>query len=102
MWLALKGLESDGKLNTKPSLGDSFARAGRMMSPIPFPIDEPARKPNEHLANTLAVSSDVINTVVRRLKMAAPLIDEFGKTAATIGHLDSPPDVAGVIRTEPW
>jgi hypothetical protein len=34
--------------------------------------------------------------------MAAPLIDEFGKTAATIGHLDSPPDVAGVIRTEPW
>jgi hypothetical protein len=52
MWVGelVKGLESDRKLNTKPSLGNSFARGRRMMSPVPF--HEPAGKPNEDLAKT--------------------------------------------------
>jgi CHASE2 domain-containing sensor protein len=100
----LKQAEQD--LNTDRKLAASVASAGNVLLPVLFTLGQPLGKPDS------ALPDFVRRNVLANVKSgsgALPLptmgvefpIDEIGKAAAALGHLNANPDVDGAIRTEP-
>jgi len=100
----LKQAEQD--LNTDRKLAISAARAGNVLLPVLFTLGQPLGKPDRALPDFVQrnVCADVkVGSGALPLPtMSVELpIDEIGKVAAALGHLNANPDVDGAIRTEP-
>jgi len=100
----LKQAEQD--LNTDRKLADSAARADNVLLPMLFTLGQPLGKPDSPLPDFVQRNACA---AVKGSPDALPLptvsvqfpIDELGKAAAALGHLNANPDVDGAIRTEP-
>ncbi len=98
--------EAEDKLNTDRKLAESFGAAGNVVLPILFRIGEPIGKPDRELPeflrkNAIQVSGGQFGAALPAISVEVPVIEPLGKAVASIGHLNSPPDVDGAIRTEP-
>ncbi|WP_332814844.1 CHASE2 domain-containing serine/threonine-protein kinase [Ramlibacter sp.] len=93
---AEQALDSDGKLSA------SMARAGNVLVPSVFTLQEPLGKPDRELPAAVAR-----NTVDARGGFALPAIrgqyplDAIGGAAAGIGHLNQWSDADGAVRADP-
>jgi serine/threonine-protein kinase len=97
--------EADVALNTDRKLADSVAAAGNVVLPVLFRLGEPLGRPDQDLPdyvrrNALPLSPDG-PLPVPAASMDIPVLDDIGRNAAAVGHLNSPPDVDGAIRWEP-
>jgi CHASE2 domain-containing sensor protein len=97
--------EADAALNTDRKLADSIGAAGKVVLPVLFRLGEPLGRPDQDLPDyvrrhALPLPSDG-PLPVPAASMDIPLLDDIGRNAAAVGHLNSPPDVDGAIRTEP-
>jgi CHASE2 domain-containing sensor protein len=97
--------EADAALNTDRKLAQSVGEAGNVVLPILFRLGEPLGRPDRDLpdyvrANALPLTTDG-PLPVPAASLDLPVLDEIGRNAAALGHLNSPPDVDGAIRTEP-
>ena len=97
--------EADAALNTDRKLAESVGAAGNVVLPLLFHLGEPLGRPDRDLPdyvrrNALALSADGPSPVPAA-NLDIPVLDELGRNAAALGHLNSPPDVDGAIRTEP-
>jgi len=98
--------EAEQKLNTDRRLGEAFANAGNVALPLLFSLGEPRGRPDRELPefvrkNAVKVSAGDGLPPISTKDVEAPVLDELGKAAAVIGHLNATPDVDGAIRTEP-
>jgi serine/threonine-protein kinase len=98
--------EAEQTLDTDRKLASSVGNAGNVVLPILFKLGEPQGKPDRDLPefvrrNALKVAQSDGATAVPASSVDIPLLDEIGRDAAAVGHLNSPPDVDGAIRTEP-
>jgi len=98
--------EAEQKLNTDRRLGEAFASAGNVALPLLFSLGEPRGRPDRELPefvrkNAVKVSAGDGLPPISTKDVEAPVLDELGKAAAVIGHLNATPDVDGAIRTEP-
>ena len=97
--------EAEQDLNTDRKLSESYAKAGNVMLPMLFELGIPQGKPDKALPEYVAKnavqgsgSSDE-RPLPTRSVISLP-IDEIGKAAAGLGHLNANVDVDGGIRTE--
>jgi serine/threonine-protein kinase len=99
--------EAESALNTDRKLAESYGRAGNVVVPMMFELGSPRGKPDRPLPEY------VVRNQIPKIEQAsgdAPLpaasilslpIEEIGKNAVGIGHLNANPDVDGGIRSEP-
>jgi len=98
--------QAEQDLNTDHKLAQSAAKSGNVLLPLLFTLGQPLGKPDRPLPDF--VQRNAITDVQGRSD-ALPLpvstvqypIDEIGKSAAAMGHLNVNPDVDGAIRSEP-
>jgi serine/threonine-protein kinase len=96
--------EAEVRLNTDRTLGESYAKAQRVVLPMLFQLGEPRGKPDQPLPEFITrnrlpeVKGDGIAWPAAGVQMP---IEVLGSKAAAIGHLNSNADVDGGIRTEP-
>jgi serine/threonine-protein kinase len=96
--------EAERELNTDRKLAQSYARAGNVLLPMLFRIEQPLGKPDKALPQFV-----LRNAVVAQKAGEAPLptssvqipIDALGSAALGLGHLNVNPDVDGGVRQEP-
>jgi serine/threonine-protein kinase len=100
--------EAEVSLNTDRKLAQSFGKAGNVLLPMLFELGEPRGKPDQPLPEFISrnrlTSIDAKSSDEPPLPASAAIslpIDEIGKNAAGIGHLNANADVDGAIRTEP-
>ena len=98
--------DAEDKLNTDRKLAGSFSGAGNVVLPVLFRIGEPIGKPDRDLPdylrkNAVQAVGGQLGAAVSTLGVEVPIIEPLGMTVAALGHLNSPPDVDGAIRTEP-
>jgi eukaryotic-like serine/threonine-protein kinase len=98
--------EAENALNTDRRLAESVAHAGNVALPVLFRLGEPRGKPDRELDEFMrknAVSppggSDPLPLPASNLDV--PVLQGIGVNAAAIGHLNTPPDIDGAIRSEP-
>jgi serine/threonine-protein kinase len=96
--------EAEANLNTDRKLAESYARAGNVLLPMLFRIEQPLGRPDKPLPPFV-----LKNAVAAAGGSEAPLptssvqvpIEALGGAAAGLGHLNANPDVDGGIRQEP-
>src|SRR5688572_13135728 len=96
--------EAEAGLNTDRKLAESYARAGNVLLPMLFRIEQPLGRPDKPLPPFV-----LKNAVAAAGGSEAPLptssvqvpIEALGGAAAGLGHLNANPDVDGGIRQEP-
>jgi len=99
--------EAEVALNTDRKLAESYAKAGNVLLPMLFDLGEPRGKPDKPLPefvlkNRLTkVEPGSGDTPLPTSSVISLPIDEIGKAAAGVGHLNANIDVDGGIRTEP-
>ena len=101
--------EADQTLNTDRKLAESYGAAGNVLLPMLFELGEPRGKPDKDkplpefiLKNQLkAISSVGPDTPFPTSAVVSPPIEDIGKNAAGIGHLNTIVDIDGGIRAEP-
>jgi CHASE2 domain-containing sensor protein len=98
--------EAEDTLNTDRKLAASFAQAGSVVLPVLFQIGEPLGKPDKDLPeylrkNAVKVAGGEMGAAIPAMNVEVPVLEDLGKAVVSIGHLNSPPDVDGAIRTEP-
>jgi serine/threonine-protein kinase len=100
--------EAEVSLNTDRKLAQSYGKAGNVLLPMLFELGEPRGKPDQPLPEFISrnrlTSIDAKSSDEPPLPASAAIslpIDEIGKNAAGIGHLNANADVDGAIRTEP-
>jgi CHASE2 domain-containing sensor protein len=98
--------DAEDKLNTDRKLAESFSGAGNIVLPVLFRIGEPIGKPDKDLPeylrkNAVQIAGGQLGAAVPALGVEVPVIEPLGMAVAALGHLNSPPDVDGAIRTEP-
>ncbi|MRR49760.1 MAG: CHASE2 domain-containing protein [Rhodocyclaceae bacterium] len=98
--------EAEQKLNTDRRLGEAIANAGNVALPLLFILGEPRGRPDHELPEFVRKNAVKVNVgdglpPISTKDVEAPVLDELGKGAAVIGHLNATPDVDGAIRTEP-
>lgn len=103
--------EAEQALNTDAKLASSIENAKNVVLAMVFYLGEPRGKPDENLP--AFVLNNSINQVRDRVSAqsngfypipsidALPPIDEIGRYAAAIGHLNTVPDIDGGVRSEP-
>src|SRR3990167_7995416 len=100
--------EAENSLNTDRKLADAYGKAGNVLLPMLFELGEPRGKPDKPLPGF--ISRNRLTSIDKKSSDEAPLpasaaislpIEEIGKNAAGIGHLNANADVDGAIRTEP-
>jgi serine/threonine-protein kinase len=99
-------IEADQKLNTDRRLADAFAKAGNVALPMLFVLGEPRGRPDKELPdfvkkNAVKLAGAADAPPYPALGVDAGVIEQLGKVATAIGHLNVTPDVDGAIRTEP-
>lgn len=96
--------EAESVLNTDRRLAESYARAGNVLLPMLFTIDIPRGKPDRPLPDFVARNAIPTGQPEFGALPAAEVyfpLDNLGRAAAALGHLNANPDVDGGIRTEP-
>jgi len=96
--------EAEVALNTDRRLGESYAKAGSVLLPMLFTIDTPRGKPDRPLADFVvknAIPSREEDTGALPAAAVQVPLENLGRAAAGLGHLNANPDVDGGIRTEP-
>jgi len=95
---------AEAALNTDRRLADSYARAGNVLLPMLFTIDIPRGKPDrplpEFVARNAIPAAQPELGALPASEVYYPL-ENLGRAAAALGHLNANPDVDGGIRTEP-
>ncbi|MBI4293280.1 MAG: CHASE2 domain-containing protein [Betaproteobacteria bacterium] len=98
--------EAEGALNADRKLADSYARAGNVLLPMLFELGEPRGKPDKPLPDFVTkhrltnIGKGEDTPLPTSTVLSLP-IEEIGKNAAGIGHLNANIDVDGGIRAEP-
>jgi serine/threonine-protein kinase len=98
--------EAESALNTDRRLASSVGAAGSVVLPVLFRLGEPLGRPDKDLPeyirrNAVQVPVGDGPLPVPAASLDIPVLDEIGEHAVSIGHLNSPQDVDGAIRTEP-
>ena len=98
--------EAESTLNTDRKLADSVGAAGNVVLPVLFRLGDALGKPDKDLPEYMhknAVQAPTMDGVppVPASNLDVAVLSEIGQHAASIGHLNSPQDVDGAIRTEP-
>ncbi len=96
--------EAEAALNTDRRLAESYAKAGSVLLPMLFTIDNPRGKPDRPLAEFVlknAIPSREDETGALPAATVQVPLEILGRAAAGLGHLNANPDVDGGIRTEP-
>src|SRR3990172_2561048 len=100
--------EAETSLNTDRKLADAYGKAGNVLLPMLFELGEPLGRPDKPLPDF--ISRNHLGGIDTKSSDEAPLpasavvsvpLEEIGKNAAGIGHLNANADVDGGIRTEP-
>ena len=98
--------EAEQKLNSDRRLGEAIAKAGNVVLPMLFRLGEPRGRPDRPLPDF--IKKNAITQIEKgesipllTADVEVPLVEELGRGAAAIGHLNVNPDVDGGIRTEP-
>jgi serine/threonine-protein kinase len=97
--------EAQTVLDTDTKLAQSIGDAGNVVLPVLFRLGEPLGRPDRELPDY--VRRNAIqpagggNLPVPAANLDIAVLEQIGAKAAAIGHLNSPPDVDGAIRTEP-
>jgi len=100
--------EAETSLNTDRKLADAYGKAGNVLLPMLFELGEPRGRPDKPLPDF--ISRNHLGGIDTKSSDEAPLpasavvsvpLEEIGKNAAGIGHLNANADVDGGIRTEP-
>jgi serine/threonine-protein kinase len=98
--------EAEVALNTDRKLAESIGKAGNVMLPALFRLGEPVGRPDRELPdfmrrNAVQPGGDLSIVPVSAASLDIPVLHGIGGNAAGVGHLNSPPDVDGAIRSEP-
>ena len=98
--------EAQTALDTDRKLADSVGSAGSVVLPVLFRLGDPVGKPDRDLPEYLRKNAIQIPAMEGPLPVPAAsmdigVLDSIGQRAASLGHLNSPQDVDGAIRTEP-
>lgn len=98
--------EAEQALNTDRKLAESYAKAGNVLLPMLFSIGDPRGKPDKPLPdfvqkNALTVKGAANDAVGVPTSAVQVPIEQLGRAAAALGHLNALPDVDGGTRTEP-
>jgi serine/threonine-protein kinase len=96
--------EAERELNTDRKLAESYVRAGNVLLPMIFRIEQPLGRPDKPLApfvlrNAVAAAGDG-EAPLPTSSVQVP-IEALGAAAKGLGHLNANPDVDGGIRQEP-
>ena len=99
--------EAEVKLNSDRRLGEAISKAGNVVLPMLFRLGEPRGRPDRPLPDF--IKKNAITQIEKgedippllTSDVEVPLVEELGRGAAAIGHLNVNPDVDGGIRTEP-
>jgi serine/threonine-protein kinase len=97
--------EAEATLSTDRRLASSLRVSGNVVLPVLFRLGEPMGRPDRDMPEFVA-SNAVQHVGTGALPLPASsldlsIVEEIGHNAAAVGHLNSPPDVDGVIRSEP-
>jgi serine/threonine-protein kinase len=97
--------EAEQQLNTDRKLAESYARAGNVLLPMLFRIEQPLGRPDRPLPefvlkNAVAAQGSEEWPPLPTSSVQVP-IDSIGSAAAGLGHLNANPDVDGGVRQEP-
>ncbi|HUN69823.1 MAG TPA: serine/threonine-protein kinase [Burkholderiales bacterium] len=98
--------EAEQQLNTDRKLAESYAKAGNVLLPILFTLGEPRGRPDKAvpdfvMKNALAAPSGGGDALPLPTSAMNVPIDDLGRAAGGLGHLNAYPDVDGSIRSEP-
>jgi serine/threonine-protein kinase len=98
--------QAEGALDTDGKLAQSVTGAGNVVLPVLFKLGEPQGKPDRDLPgfvrnNALQVAGGDQAPALPASSVDVPVLERIGAGATAVGHLNSPPDVDGAIRTEP-
>ncbi len=99
--------EAEQSLNTDRKLAESYAKGGNVLLPMLFELGDPRGKPDKPLPEFVsknavtAVTGDSSDPPLPASSVISSPIEEIGKNAAGIGHLNANVDVDGGIRAEP-
>jgi CHASE2 domain-containing sensor protein len=99
--------DAEAALNTDRKLAESYAKAGNVVLPMLFELGDPRGKPDKPLPEFVVrnqvpkVEPGTGDTPLPAASVISLPIDEIGKTAAAIGHLNANVDVDGGVRSEP-
>jgi serine/threonine-protein kinase len=96
--------EAEQQLNTDRKLAESYAKAGNVLLPMLFRIEQPLGRPDKPLPayvlkNAVAAAGGV-EPPLPTSSVQVP-IEALGGVAKGLGHLNATPDVDGGIRQEP-
>ncbi len=97
--------EAEQQLNTDRKLAESYAKAGNVLLPILFRIEQPLGRPDKPLPdyvlkNAVGAQGSEEFPPLPTSSVQVP-IDAIGAAAAGLGHLNANPDVDGGVRQEP-
>jgi len=97
--------EAVDTLNADGKLAASLRQAGNVVLPMKFAVGEPLGKPDKPLpdfirANALAMHGAGEDVPMLTNGVDVSIVDELGRAAAGVGHLNSVNDVDGAIRQE--
>lgn len=99
--------EAEQALNPDAKLAESYSRAGNVLLPMLFDLGDPRGKPDKPLPefvtrNALVLPAGVSgDSPLPAAAMNQLQIEDIGKSALGVGHLNSNVDVDGGIRAEP-
>ena len=97
--------EAEEKLNTDRRLADALRQAGNVALPLLFHVGQPAGRPDrllpEFVASHAAPATGGAGALIPTLGIDAGIVEELGRQAAVVGHLNTLPDADGAIRAEP-
>jgi serine/threonine-protein kinase len=98
--------EAEQKLNTDRRMGEAVAKAGNVVLPMLFVLNEPRGRPDKPLPdyvrkNGITQVEKGEDAPLLTSEVDANVIAGIGAGAAAIGHLNSRQEVDGGIRSEP-
>ena len=99
--------EAEGALNTDRKLAHSYQKAGNVVLPMLFELDNPRGNPDKPLPDYVTrnqlnnIDGDPVSLPIATTESVIYPIESIGRTAAGIGHLNARVDIDGGIRAEP-
>ena len=99
--------EAENALNTDRKLAESYAKAGNVLLPMLFELGDPRGKPDKPLPD-FVLKNRLVSVEKKSEDIPLPTsgvislpIENIGRSAAAIGHLNANVDVDGGVRSEP-
>ncbi|MGH8695935.1 MAG: CHASE2 domain-containing protein, partial [Burkholderiales bacterium] len=99
--------EAEGALNTDRKLAESYRKAGNVVLPMLFELDNPRGKPDRPLPDYVArnqlnnIQGSPVDLPFATTENVTYPIESIGRSSAGIGHQIARVDVDGGIRAEP-